>query len=77
MKLKKSALDKVEAEGAKTEGAFLSERFKDPTADIASEKAAAARKPDMIGAICAIVAVVLLCAVTALLYLNWNAIKMA
>lgn len=78
MKLKKSALEKVEAEGEKKEGeAFLAERFKDPTAEIAADKVEKAHKADWIGAVCAIVATLLLCVVTALLYMNWEAIKMA
>lgn len=73
MKLKKSSLEQPEMEEVKTGGAFISARHRNPSEEIAQEKP----KADLIGALCAIAATVLLVAVTALLYMNWDAIKSA
>lgn len=75
MKLKKSVADQIENEGALPQpgGAFISKRFRNP----AEEEVVVSNTGDKIGGICAIIACLLLAAVTALLYLQWDVIAMA
>jgi hypothetical protein len=75
MKLKKSSVETA-AEEAKTAGggAFISARLRNPAEELAAQSTG---KSDVIGGVCAIVAFVLMAAVTAVLYMNWDAIKSA
>jgi hypothetical protein len=75
MKLKKSAAEPAAEETKPAAGgAFISARLRNP----AEELAAQAKAPsDMIGGVCAILAFVLMAAVTAVLYFNWDMIKSA
>jgi len=54
-------------------GAFLSARFRNPEAELA----AARERPDVVGAVFAIIATLLLLATAAMLYMNWDAIRFA
>ncbi len=76
MKLKKSSIEAAAAESktAVGGGAFISARLRNPADEIAAQ---AGSGNDKLGGICALVATVLLVAVTALLYFNWDAIKSA
>jgi hypothetical protein len=74
MKLKKSSVEAVSEDNSASGGAFISARLRNPADEMAAHGKSAS---DMIGGICAIVATVLLVAITALLYFNWDAIKSA
>ena len=76
MKLKKSSTEvsTEESKPAASGGAFISARLRNPAEELATRSTGAS---DMIGGVCAIVATVLLAIVTALLYMNWDAIKSA
>jgi hypothetical protein len=74
MKLKKSSIDTAAEDPKAAGGAFISARLRNPADEIASQ---GGQTSDMIGGICAILATVLMLAITALLYLNWDAIKSA
>ena len=54
-------------------GAFISARFRNPEAEIAASRS----KPDVVGAIFAIIATVLLLVTTIVVYMNWDAIRFA
>jgi hypothetical protein len=56
-------------------GAFISARLRNPAEELAAAKGKSGS--DVIGGICAIVALVLMAVVTVLLYFNWDAIKSA
>ncbi len=74
MQLKKSSIEAAREDVVVSGGAFISARHRNP----AEEQAAQSRgSSDMIGGICAIVATVMLAIITALLYMNWEAIKSA
>jgi len=75
MKLKKSSVDAAEAAGPTVGGAFVSERLRNPADELAVQ--AGPSVGDKIGGICAIIATVLLAAITFMLYVNWNLIKSA
>lgn len=76
MKLKKSSNEPSSEEGktAAGGGAFISARLRNPADEIAAQGGSG---KDTLGGICAIVATLLLLAITALLYFNWDAIKSA
>ncbi len=75
MKLKKSSVDaaaeEVKAAGG---GAFISARLRNPAEELGVQSSS---KADMVGGVCAIIAFFLMVAVTAILYVNWDAIKSA
>jgi hypothetical protein len=73
MKLKRSSLENQPSGEPKAGGAFISARHRNPE----EEMAMTTRKPDIFGAICAIVATVVLAATAVILYLNWEAIRFA
>ncbi len=75
MKLKKSS-NEAAPEEAKSAGggAFISARLRNPANELAAQSSGSS---DMIGGVCAIVATVMLVVITALLYMNWDAIKSA
>jgi len=73
MKLKRSSLESSGPAEAKAGGAFISARHRNPEEQLA----VVARKPDMIGSICAILATFVLIATVAFLYLTWDAIRFA
>jgi hypothetical protein len=73
MKLKRSSLDNAASNEPKSGGAFISARHRNPE----EEMAKAARKPDTFGAVCAILATVILVATAVILYMNWDAIRFA
>jgi hypothetical protein len=73
MKLKRSSLESSASAEAKAGGAFISARHRNPEEQVQ----VAARKPDMIGGICAILATLILAATVAILYLTWDAIRFA
>jgi len=75
MKLKKSTLNEVEAaaaSGNQQQGAYIASRFRNP-----AEEGPVKSGSDKAGLICAILATLILAAITALLYLNWDLIKTA
>jgi len=72
MKLKKSSLDVPPSE-PKVGGAFISARHRNPE----DEMVLAVHKPDIFGAVCAIIATVVLAATAVILYMNWDAIRFA
>jgi len=72
MKLKKPT-DQMGADEGKAGGAFISSRFRNPE----EELAAARGKPDIVGGIFAIIATLLLLAVTIVVYMNWDQIRLA
>lgn len=75
MKLKKSSVDAVADEAkAVGGGAFISARLRNPAEELAAQSTGAG---DVFGGVCAIIACVLMLLVTAVLYLNWDAIKSA
>ena len=55
-------------------GAFISARLRNPADEIAAQTKGTS---DMLGGICAIIATVMMLVITAMLYLNWDAIKSA
>jgi hypothetical protein len=73
MKLKRSSLDNSASNEPKSGGAFISARHRNPE----EEMAMVSRKPDIFGAVCAILATVLLVATAVILYMNWDAIRFA
>jgi hypothetical protein len=81
MKLKRSSMDAAEAEQQEAApqqqqggGAYISARLRNPGEVGASKKSSSG---DMAGMVCAIIAVLILCAITAMLYMNWDLIKTA
>ena len=74
MKLKKSSIEAVEETKPATGGAFIAARHRNPVAEVAARQAAG---QEMFGSVCAILATVVLLIITALLYVNWDAIKSA
>ena len=76
MKLKKSSMEAAPAAEASPAGsaAFISARLRNPADEVAAQSKGSS---DMIGGICAILATVVLVIITALLYVNWDAIKSA
>jgi hypothetical protein len=76
MKLKKSSNESAAEESKPTVGggAFISARHRNPSEELAVQPKGTG---DMVGGICAVVATVMLMVITALLYLNWEAIKSA
>ncbi len=75
MKLKKSAVESVSDESKSAPGgAFISARLRNPAEDLGAQGKSTG---DTVGGVCAILATVLLIAVTALLYFNWDAIQSA
>jgi hypothetical protein len=73
MKLKRSSLDNAASNEPKSGGAFISARHRNPE----EEMAMVSRKPDVFGAVCAILATVLLVATAVILYMNWDFIRSA
>jgi hypothetical protein len=55
-------------------GAFISARLRNPAEEVAAQ---AKSSSDTVGGVCAIIATVMMIAVAALLYMNWDAIKSA
>ena len=77
MKLKKSAIEAVEeAAPAAGGGAFISARLRNPAEEVAAEKTAKGGG-DVVGGICAIVALILIAITAVLLYADWNSIQSA
>ena len=75
MKLKKSTADAVMEESKSASGgAFISARLRNPAEELAAQGKSSG---DLVGGVCAILATVLLVAITALLFFNWDAIKSA
>lgn len=76
MKLKKSSLEQVEAEVATQQpgGAFISARYRNPAEEAPVE---VSNTGDKIGMICAVLTTIILIAITAMLYMNWDLIKTA
>lgn len=74
MKLKKSSIEAVEEAKPAAGGAFIAARHRNPVAEVAAQQAAGA---EIFGGVCAILATVVLVIITALLYVNWDAIKSA
>jgi len=64
MKMKKP----MEQSGGEAGGAFISARFRNPEAEIM----AARSKPDIVGAVFAIIATLLLLATAVVAYMNWD-----
>ncbi|MEI6647806.1 MAG: hypothetical protein WCP12_17350 [bacterium] len=73
MKLKRSSLENLPASEPKAGGAFISARHRNPEEEIAL----VARKPDILGAVCAILATGVMFATVVILYMNWDAIRLA
>jgi len=73
MKLKRSDLENPSTNEPKSGGAFISARHRNPE----EEMALATRKPDVFGAVCAILATVIMVATAVILYMNWDAIRFA
>lgn len=73
MKLKRSSLESSPASEPKAGGAFISARHRNPE----EEMAMVTSKPDIFGAVCAILATVILVATAVILYMNWDAIRFA
>jgi hypothetical protein len=73
MKLKRSSLENLPANEPKAGGAFISARHRNPEEEIAL----VAQKPDILGAVCAILATVVMVATVVVLYMNWDAIRLA
>jgi len=69
MKLKKPQ-DQMVVDDGKAGGAFISARLRNPEAELASARC----KPDILGGVFAIVALLLLLTTVAVLYMNWDAI---
>ena len=67
MKMKKP----IEQTGAESGGAFISARLRNPEAELAAAKST----PDILGAVFAIIATVLLLLVTVVVFMNWSEIK--
>lgn len=63
-----------EAKSAGGGGAFISARLRNPADEVAAQSKGAG---DLVGGICAIIATVMMLIITALLYVNWDAIKSA
>ena len=57
----------------KAGGAFISARHRNPE----EEMALVTRKPDIFGAVCAILATVIMAVTAVILYMNWDAIRFA
>lgn len=76
MKLKKSSIEAAPEESASSGGggAFISARLRNPADELASQSKGAG---DMIYGVCAIIATLVMAVATALLYMNWDAIKSA
>ena len=70
MKLKKSSLDKVSEETQG--GAVISDRFRNPADELAS---GVSDGKDTLYGVFAIIATVAMIAVTAVLYMNWDAFE--
>ena len=66
MKLKNS-IDQMGADEGKAGGAFISARFRNPEAELAALRG----KPDVVGAVFAIIATLLLLATTVVIYMYW------
>ncbi len=73
MKLKRTNPENQPASEPKSGGAFISARHRNPE----EEMAIVTSKPDIIGAVCAILATVVLVATAVILYMNWDAIRFA
>jgi hypothetical protein len=73
MKLKRSSLENLPTNETKSGGAFISARHRNPE----EEMALVTRKPDIIGAVCAILATVIMAATAVILYMNWDFIRSA
>ena len=77
MKLKKSSIEAFEkAEPAAAGGAFISARLRNPADEVAAGKTAKSGG-DVVGGICAIVALILIAITAVLLYVDWNSIQSA
>ncbi len=74
MKLYKSSIEAVEEANTTKGGAFISARLRNPAEELATQQRSGS---DTLGGVCAIIATVLMLIVTALLYVNWDAIKSA
>ena len=75
MKLKKSSIEAVTEEAhAAGGGAFISARLRNPADELAAQSAGGS---DTVYGVCAIIATVAMAVATALLYMNWDAIKSA
>ncbi len=73
MKLKRSNLENQPASEPKAGGAFISARHRNPE----EEMAIVTRKPDIFGAVCAILATGVLLVAVAFLYMTWDYIRFA
>ena len=73
MKLKRSNLENQPAGEPKAGGAFISARHRNPE----EEMAMVTRKPVIFGAVCAILATVIMAATAVILYMNWDFIRSA
>ena len=74
MKLKKPSSEAapVEAVSSGGGGAFISARLRNPAEELAAQSTGSG---DTIYGVCAIIATVVMAIATALLYMNWDAIK--
>jgi hypothetical protein len=72
MKLKKSSIDQVEVGEEEQEGAFISDRLRNPADEVYTN---AGDGKDTLFGIVAIIATVAMIVVTVVLYMNWEAIK--
>ena len=70
MKINKSSIDKIGEEPQ--DGAFISERLRNPAGDMANSSSSG---NDMLYGIFAVIATVAMIVVTVVLYLNWNALE--
>ena len=69
-------MEQAEAAAQQQGGAYISARLRNP-GDINGSKSRGSEPADKAGFVCALLATLILLAITAMLYLNWDLIKTA